>query len=97
MFDYIGLGLRWMGAWLYYVCLICMIGAVLGLVSHLLWGVVFYESPDYGHLAALGVLHGLNYGGVWAGGAAIVLCVIRARKNYLEQQATLGLKRNENI
>ena len=85
---------RWIFDWLYFVCLICFVGTVLGALSHLLWGLCFYDAPDHGYMLALGVLHGLNYGGVWAGGAAIVLCVIRARKEYMKQEA--GLPESES-
>jgi hypothetical protein len=45
------------------------------------------DAPDYGYQAAFGFSNGLRYGGVWAGGLAIVLCVMRARKEYLQAQA----------
>ena len=54
--------------WLYFVCLVCFAGATLGTVSHVLFGLCFVETPDYGHLAALGFLHGLKYSSLWAGG-----------------------------
>jgi hypothetical protein len=44
------------------------------------------NAPDYGDQAAFGFSNGLRYGGVWAGGFAIVLCVMRARKEYLQTQ-----------
>ncbi|MGB0257679.1 MAG: hypothetical protein ACPGES_03410 [Coraliomargarita sp.] len=87
---------RWIFDWLYFVCLICFAGAVLGALSHFLWGVFFYEAPDHGYMLALGFKHGLNYGGVWAGGAAIVLCVMRARKEYLLKEASLEQEVDES-
>lgn len=44
------------------------------------------DMPDYERQATLGFTNGLSYGGVWAGGLSAVLCVIRARKEYLQAQ-----------
>ena len=77
---------RWFFIWLYFVLIICLAGAFIGVVTHLLFGLIFIDTPDYGHLAAYGFSNGLRYGGVWAGGLAIVLCVICARKEYLQAQ-----------
>lgn len=79
--------LRWLIGWLYYVCLICLCGACLGVLTHVLYGLFFVEAPDYAYLSAFGFQNGLTYAGVWAGGAAIVLCVVRARREYLERHA----------
>ena len=78
--------IRWFFTWLYFVLIICLAGAVIGVMSHLLFGLIFMDSPDYGYQAAFGFSNGLRYGGVWAGGFAIVLCVMRARKEYLQVQ-----------
>jgi signal peptidase II len=40
--------------------------------------------------AAFGFLNGFKYGSVWAGGAAIVLCVIRARKEFELRKSEVG-------
>lgn len=85
MLGFIGQIIRWLLTWLYFVLIICFAGAVFGLFSHLLFGLCFIDSPDYGYLAAFGFSNGLRYGGVWAGGFAIVLCVMRARKEYLQR------------
>lgn len=77
--------LLWLLVWLYYVLIVCFIGAMLGVVTHLLFGFLFMDSPDYAFQAAFGFTNGIRYGGVWAGGLAIVLCVMRARKAYLKQ------------
>lgn len=82
--------IRWLLTWLYFVSLICFAGALLGVLSHLLFAYFFQDAPDYGYLAAFGFSNGLRYGGVWAGGAAIVLCVLRARKEYLQRQGESG-------
>lgn len=78
---------RWLLGWIYYICVIVFIGAMVGIVSHLLWGLVFYEDFDLGYMASLGLIHGMQYAGVWAGGLSIVICVIRARKEYLAKEA----------
>jgi hypothetical protein len=77
--------LHWLLTWLYYVLIICFIGAMLGVCSHLLFGLCFMDVPDYVFLAAFGFTNGLTYGGVWAGGFSIVLCVMRARREYLQR------------
>ncbi len=82
--------LRWILTWLYFVAVICFIGAVLGVVTHVVLGPLFVDDPDYGYLAAFGFMNGFRYGGVWAGGFAIVLCVMRARKEYLAKHPESG-------
>lgn len=79
--------LVWLISWLYYVSLICGAGALLGVSTHVLYGVFFVNEADFAFLAAFGFMNGLKYAGVWAGGAAIVLCVMRARRQYLAKQA----------
>jgi putative copper export protein len=74
---------RWLFDWIYFVSLICMTGSFLGASSHFTFALCFVDTPDYGYYAALGFLHGLKYGSVWAGGLAIVLCVMRARREFL--------------
>lgn len=76
--------IRWFFMWLCFVLIICLVGAIIGVVTHLLFGLIFMNTPDYGYQAVLGFFNGLHYGGVWAGGLAIVLCVIRAREEFLE-------------
>ena len=68
--------------WLYFVAIICLIGAVLGVLTHVLFGLFFVDGPDYGYLAAFGFQNGLQYGGVWSGGFSIVLCIMRAHKEH---------------
>lgn len=75
--------LRWIAGWLYYVCLTCFFGAMLGVVTHSLYGWWFGEWPDRGYYAAFGFMNGLKYAGVWAGGLSLVLCVVRARREWL--------------
>lgn len=83
--------LRWLFAWIYYVAITCCVGAVLGVLSHVLLGPLFVDEPDFGYLAAFGFMNGFKYGGVWAGGLAIVLCVVRARKEYLAKHPEEGV------
>jgi hypothetical protein len=82
--------IEWLLTWLYFALIICFIGAMLGVATHLLFGFCFMDEPDYGFLAAFGFTNGLQYGGVWAGGFAIVLCVIRAHKQYVQKHAEVG-------
>ena len=85
MFRLIGQIVVWLLTWLYYVLIICFVGALLGVGTHLLFGLLVAEDPDYAYLSSFGFSNGVRYGGVWAGGFAIVLCVIRARKEYLQK------------
>lgn len=87
MLNVLGQIIRWLFTWLYFVLIICFTGALMGVVTHLVFGLIFMDAPDYGDQAAFGFSNGLRYGGVWAGGFAIVLCVMRARKEYLQAQA----------
>jgi len=90
MISVLGSVLRWLFTWIYFVLVICFIGAFLGVISHVAFGLFFMKGPDYAYLASFGLMNGLNYGGVWAGGLAIVLCVMRARKEYLAKHAEEG-------
>lgn len=81
---------RWIFIWLYYVVLTCFVGATLGVGTHVLLGPLFVDDPDFGFLAAFGFMNGLKYGSVWAGGLAIVLCVMRARREYLAEHPEAG-------
>jgi len=85
MFRILGNVLIWLLTWLYYALIICFIGAMLGVITHMLLGPLLVDHLDYAELASYGFSHGLRYGGVWAGGFAIVLCVMRARKEYLQK------------
>jgi hypothetical protein len=75
--------LRWLFTWVYFICVICFIGAMVGVLTHLLFAILFKDQPDYAYFASFGFLNGLKYGSVWAGGMSIVLCVMRARQEYL--------------
>lgn len=90
MFEIIIQTMRWLFTWLYFVLVICFLGAMLGVLSHTAFGLFFMDQPDRGYLAAFGFKNGLRYGSVWAGGLAIVLCVIRARKEYLAKHPKEG-------
>lgn len=79
--------IRWLLTWVYYVCLICFAGAMAGVFTHVLFALLFRDNPDLFYFASFGFMNGLKYGGVWAGGAAIVLCVVRARKYYLAKHS----------
>ena len=86
MLNILGQIIRWFFIWFCFVFIICLAGALIGVVTHLLFGLIFMDMPDYKSQATLGFSNGLRYGGVWAGGLSIVLCVIRARKEYLQAQ-----------
>jgi len=95
MFGFLKNAARWLIGWIYYICIICFIGGMLGIVSHVIWGRIFYEDFDIGYMASLGLIHGLQYAGVWAGGLSIVICVMRARKEYLARHSSELVERGE--
>ena len=78
---------KWIGLWLGYVGLICLIGTIGGVLTHGIYALFCVEPERYSELLVLGMQHGFKYGGVWAGGTAIVLCCIRAHKEQKNQDA----------
>lgn len=68
----------WLGWWLLYVLATILVGACVGALVvpgvGLLWGADF----SLGHMLSKGFVNGARYGGVWAGGMGVVLCVRRA-------------------
>ncbi len=83
MIRFLGMALRWVAGWCFYVAVVLLAGAAAGAASHVVFGLLFLDPFDPGYLAAFGFFNGLKYGGVWAGGLAIVLCVMRARREYM--------------
>ena len=83
MLRYFAKGLGWLGHWAYWVALICFFGAVAGVATHTLYGLFFGAGWGLGYYAAFGFLNGLKYSSLWAGGAAIVACVMRARREVV--------------
>lgn len=77
--------LKWIGLWLGYVGLICLVGTIGGVLTHGIYALIFSEPERYLEYLVLGMQHGFKYGGVWAGGTAIVLCCIRAHREHTEQ------------
>ena len=77
--------IRWFFTWLYFVLIICLAGAFIGVVSHLLFGLIFMDMPDYERQAALGFPMASATAGL-GGWPFLPLCVIRARKEYLQAQ-----------
>ena len=72
--------LRWIGLWLGYVGLICLLGTIGGVITHGIYALCCSKPDRYLEYLALGMQNGFKYGGVWAGGTAIVLCCMRAHK-----------------
>lgn len=73
------LSFQWLGLFLLYVAAIVSLGAILGMVSFLVFGKIFV-GMGFGELALRGARYGAQYFGVWAPSVAIVLCVMRAWK-----------------
>lgn len=85
MIHIMGRVMYWLFTWSYFVLIICLAGACIGSLSHLLFGLCFLDDPKYWNLCIIGFSNGLRYGGVWAGGSAIVLCVMRARRQHIDR------------
>ena len=77
--------LKWIGLWLGYVGLICLVGTIGGVLTHGVYALFCAESDRYLEYIILGMQHGFKYGGVWAGGTALVLCCMRAHKLHAQQ------------
>ena len=86
MARFIAMAGHWIGSWIFYVCVVCAIGAGLGVLSHVAVGTVFLDGYELSYLAAFGFLNGLKYGSVWAGGVALVLCFIKGHREYEARQ-----------
>lgn len=74
--------------WIFHFCkytaTTLLAGTLLGLFSFYLLGSVFTEyEPSF--LLKKGSDIGFRYARVWAGGISIVLCIMKARKNYLNK------------
>ena len=69
-------------SWLYFVCVICFLGVLIGAITHLLFALLFVKNADIVYYASLGCMHGVKYSSLWAGGIALVLCFMRGHKNF---------------
>lgn len=67
----------------YYTLLILLLGTILGGVGYMALGKLFV-SYDFITLCKKGMWAGFRYGGVWAGGVAIVLTFIDG-KNFRDR------------
>ena len=72
----------WLITLLYFVCVICFLGVLIGAITHLLFALLFVKNADIVYYASLGCIHGVKYSSLWAGGIAIVLCFMRGHKNF---------------
>ena len=77
--------LKWIALWFGYVSLICLVGTIGGAITHGMYAFFCSEPERYLELLILGMQHGFKYGGVWAGGTALVLCCMRAHKLHKKQ------------
>ncbi|MFP4673642.1 MAG: hypothetical protein ACLFO5_03520 [Opitutales bacterium] len=98
MADFFKQAFRWFFGWLFYVCLICFGGAAFGALTHLGYALFFAgEGADYLFYIAFGFFNGLQYAGVWAGGVSLVLCVMRAREEYLARREKGDFRRTHEM
>ena len=74
--------MRWLVTWLYFVSIICFLGTLIGVITHLLFALLFITNADIVYYASLGCMHGVKYSSLWAGGIALVLCFMRGHKNF---------------
>lgn len=76
---------KWIGLWLGYAGLICLVGTIGGVLTHGVYALFCSEPDRYLEYIILGMQHGFKYGGVWAGGTALVICVMRAHKQHTQK------------
>ena len=74
--------MSWLLTWLYFVCLICFLGTLIGVIVHFLFALLFVRNADIVYYVSLGCMHGIKYSSLWAGGIAIVLCFMRGYKKF---------------
>lgn len=70
----------WSAFLLYYTAIILALGTIIGSCLFSLFGPLFVDSSSL-ELIKKGAWIGFRYAGVWAGGAAIVLCFIKGARN----------------
>lgn len=67
--------------WLYvYICVTIVTGALLGAIAFAAIGALTHPDMDVLRRIELGLMDGFFYSGMWSGGLAIVLCVMRAHR-----------------
>lgn len=67
--------------WLYvYICVTVATGALLGAAIFAAIGALTHPDLDILRRIELGLMDGFYYSGMWSGGLAIVLCVMRAHR-----------------
>ena len=74
--------ISWLVTWLYFVSIICFLCTLIGVITHLLFALLFITNADIVYYVALGCMHGIKYSSLWAGGFAIVLCFMRGYKKF---------------
>ena len=72
----------WLVTWLYFVSIICFLGTLIVVITHLLFALLFVTDADIVYYVSLGCMHGIKYSSLWAGGIAIVLCFMRGHKKF---------------
>lgn len=67
--------------WLYvYICVTVVTGALVGAFLFVAVGALTHPEMDVLRRAEMGLTDGFYYAGMWSGGLAIVLCVMRAHR-----------------
>lgn len=71
------LAAHWAGCFFLYLGAIILAGGLLGATAYLILGAITHPELAVSYRLSKGFLNGCYYAGVWAGGLAMVLCVMR--------------------
>jgi len=72
--------LTWLAIWAAYAVAIIAIGSILGALLGPIVGLIMNQEYTFTGYMLKGLSIGARYAGVWAGGTAIVLCVLHANR-----------------
>lgn len=83
----IALVFHWLGAFLLYLSATLLLGGVIGAGLFLSIGALTHPDVPVVDRLSRGFYDGFLYAGVWAGGLAIVLCVMRGHREHRQKAA----------
>ena len=73
-------GSMWLLRFSFYTGIILAMGTLIGSLGFIVIGSLFIKGYTCEFLLKKGAWIGFRYAGVWAGGAAVVLCCMKAKK-----------------
>lgn len=84
--------IKLIGVWLlrfgFYVAIILAIGTIIGSIGFVTIGSLLAREYGFEFLLKKGASIGFRYAGVWAGGASIILCFIKAKQISNQKECT---------